>query len=68
VQPLAERANPSGPHPEWHVHLLGISVYKHKPDPQTGSFDPLAECMFENGENQVMEYESVSYPLSACVF
>jgi hypothetical protein len=25
VQPLAERANPSRPHPEWRVHLLGIS-------------------------------------------
>jgi hypothetical protein len=25
VQPLAERADPPGPHPEWRVHLLGIS-------------------------------------------
>jgi hypothetical protein len=25
VQPLVERANLSGPHPEWHVHLLGVS-------------------------------------------
>jgi len=25
VQPLAERANPFGPHPEWRVHLLGIT-------------------------------------------
>src|SRR5215469_16851716 len=25
VHPLANRANPSGPHPEWLVYLLGLS-------------------------------------------
>src|SRR6266850_7243600 len=25
VEPLAERASPSGSHPEWRVHVLGIS-------------------------------------------
>ena len=58
VQPLAELAHPSGTHPEWRAHLLGVSpVYKHKSDPQTGSFDPLADfgrwiCVHEPGLHQ----------------
>jgi conserved hypothetical protein len=43
VQPLAERANPSGPHPEWRVIYWASPVYQHKPDPLTGNSDPLAD-------------------------
>jgi len=33
VQPLAERANPSRPHPERQVDLLGIAGLSAQPDP-----------------------------------
>jgi len=39
-----ECADPSRPHSQRHLHLLGFrQIYRHKPDPITGNFDVAAD-------------------------